>query len=51
MKCGLKVHHTDIRGMLYMRPDALEFALFHGDLGGEWARDISFEGPILLHMA
>jgi deoxyribonuclease IV len=51
MKFGLKVHHTDIRDMIDMQPCALEFALFHNDLNGEWARDIAFNGPMVLHMA
>lgn len=50
MKFGLKVHHTDLPDMLYMRPEALEFALFFGDMGGSWVDKIRFDGPIALHM-
>jgi deoxyribonuclease-4 len=50
MKFGLKVHHSDIAGMIDMKPEALEFALFHGDMDGSWVKDISFAGPIILHM-
>lgn len=49
MKFGLKVHHTDVDRLLYLRPDALEFALFHGDLGGEWVDRIDFTGPVIVH--
>ncbi|CAJ38239.1 sugar phosphate isomerase/epimerase family protein [Methanocella arvoryzae] len=49
MKFGLKVHHTDIDSLLYLRPQAIEFALFHGDMGGEWADRIRFDGPIIVH--
>lgn len=50
MKLGLKVHHSDISGIIDMRPEALEFALFPGDIDGSWVRDIMFSGPIVLHM-
>jgi deoxyribonuclease-4 len=50
MKFGLKVHHTDIADLLYLRPEALEFALFPGDMGGEWADKVRFGGPIAVHM-
>ncbi len=50
MKFGLKVHHSDIASLMDMRPQALEFALFYGDLGGSWAKGIEFDGPIVLHM-
>jgi len=49
MRFGLKVHHTDIDQLLYLRPDALEFALFPGDMGGEWVSRIDFKGPIIVH--
>lgn len=49
MKFGLKVHHTDIDSLLYLRPDAVEFALFHADIGGEWVGRINFHGPIIVH--
>ena len=49
MKFGLKVHHTDIDHLLYLRPEALEFALFPGDMGGGWADQIDFKGPIIVH--
>jgi deoxyribonuclease-4 len=50
MKFGLKVHHADIADLLYMRPVALEFALFPGDMGGEWADKVKFGSPIAVHM-
>jgi len=45
MKFGLKVHHTDLSDMLYMRPEALGFALFPEDMGGAWADKVKFDGP------
>lgn len=50
MKFGLKVHHSDIASLIDMRPEALEFALFYGDLDGSWVKSIEFDGPIVLHM-
>ncbi len=50
MKFGLKVHHTDLSDMLYMRPEALEFALYPDDMGGAWADKVKFGGPIAVHM-
>ena len=49
MRFGLKVHHTDIDQLLYLGPDTLEFALFPGDMGGEWVSRINFNGPIIVH--
>ncbi|BAI62144.1 conserved hypothetical protein [Methanocella paludicola SANAE] len=50
MKFGLKVHHSDIASLMDMRPEALEFALFCGDMDGSWAKGIEFDGPVVLHM-
>ncbi len=50
MKFGLKVHYTDLAYLIDMHPDALEFALFPGDLEGSWADDVDFDGPIVVHM-
>ncbi len=50
MKFGLKVHHTDLNDQLYMKPEALEFVLFPDDLGGAWAKEVKFDGPIAVHM-
>jgi N-acetylneuraminate synthase len=50
MKFGLKVHHSDLSELLYMKPEALEFALFPGDMGGAWADKVKFDGPIAVHM-
>ncbi len=50
MKFGLKVHHSDLSELLYMKPEALEFALFPGDMGGAWADKVRFDGPIAVHM-
>ncbi len=50
MKFGLKVHHTDLAYLIDMEPDALEFALFPGDVEGSWVDDVKFDGPIVVHM-
>lgn len=50
MKFGLKVHHSDLNRLLDMRPEALEFALFADDLDGSWVKDVTFDGPIVVHM-
>ncbi|HMK46895.1 MAG TPA: TIM barrel protein [Methanocella sp.] len=50
MKFGLKVHHTDIDQLLYLEPDAVEFALFPGDLDHrEWADHVVTKVPIIVH--
>lgn len=49
MKFGLKVHHTDIQSLLALRPEAVEFALFFNDLAGGWAKDVHFDGPVVVH--
>lgn len=46
---GLKVHHTDIDSLIYLKPDALEFALFPTDMAGEWVDQIRFQGPTIVH--
>lgn len=50
MKFGLKVHHTDISDMMWMSPEALEFALFPDDIGGSWADKVKLDGPVAVHM-
>lgn len=50
MKFGLKVHHTDIDRLLYLEPDAIEFALFSGDLDRrEWADHMVSQVPVIVH--
>jgi N-acetylneuraminate synthase len=50
MKFGLKVHHNDLSDILYMGPEAMEFAIFPDDLDGSWADEVKFGGPIAVHM-
>jgi len=50
MMFGLKVHHSDLSDMLYMKPQALEFALFPEDMDGSWTDKVKFDGPIAVHM-
>jgi N-acetylneuraminate synthase len=50
MKFGLKIHHSDFSSLIDMAPEALEFALFYGDMDGSWVKSVEFDGPIVLHM-